>query len=226
MCYVVLYLFQLSGVLDGAFETQVAALKSLSHLLYDEMIKSVLKIIEKLDLSVQKLTPEEEEEEEVRLEKLFYIAELIWMLFPLWYPQPYWHCWFLPLLFSGINHVDHQWHEIYCVTEGRWCQRCPNDVFWPDGGHRTQQAQGLHSLHQPGGAEQVGTPASQRACVTPPLLGEAFDLCRLSAASCFCGNAWTTLSSGSTLWVTSSSCSPRDFPWSAASTRCSPSPWK
>ncbi|KAG5837285.1 hypothetical protein ANANG_G00237680 [Anguilla anguilla] len=50
-----------SGILDGAFETQVAALKSLNHLLYDEMIKSVLKIIEKLDLSVQKLTPEEEE---------------------------------------------------------------------------------------------------------------------------------------------------------------------
>ncbi|XP_061073095.1 DNA-dependent protein kinase catalytic subunit [Conger conger] len=50
-----------SGILDGAFETQVAALKSLNHLLYDEMIKSVLKIIEKLDLSVHKLTPEEEE---------------------------------------------------------------------------------------------------------------------------------------------------------------------
>ncbi|KAJ8280685.1 hypothetical protein GJAV_G00057750 [Gymnothorax javanicus] len=50
-----------SGFLDGAFETQMASLKSLNRLLYDEMIKSVLKIIEKLDLSVQKLTSEDEE---------------------------------------------------------------------------------------------------------------------------------------------------------------------
>ncbi|XP_019130385.2 DNA-dependent protein kinase catalytic subunit isoform X1 [Larimichthys crocea] len=45
-----------SGFLDGAFESQNAALVSLSRLLYDELVKSILRIVEKLDLSVQKVT--------------------------------------------------------------------------------------------------------------------------------------------------------------------------
>ncbi|XP_070783882.1 DNA-dependent protein kinase catalytic subunit [Enoplosus armatus] len=49
-----------SGFLDGAFESQNAALLSLSRLLYDELVKSVLRIVEKLDLSVQKVTTGEE----------------------------------------------------------------------------------------------------------------------------------------------------------------------
>lgn len=49
-----------SGFLDGAFESQNAALVSLSHLLYDELVKSILRIVEKLDLSVQKVTTGEE----------------------------------------------------------------------------------------------------------------------------------------------------------------------
>uniref|UniRef100_A0A8C5FRE6 DNA-dependent protein kinase catalytic subunit n=1 Tax=Gadus morhua TaxID=8049 RepID=A0A8C5FRE6_GADMO len=49
-----------SGFLDGAFECQNSALISLSRLLYDEVIKSILRIVEKLDLSVQKVTTGEE----------------------------------------------------------------------------------------------------------------------------------------------------------------------
>uniref|UniRef100_A0A665X1D8 DNA-dependent protein kinase catalytic subunit n=1 Tax=Echeneis naucrates TaxID=173247 RepID=A0A665X1D8_ECHNA len=49
-----------SGFLDGAFESQNAALVSLSHLLYDELVTSILRILEKLDLSVQKVTTGEE----------------------------------------------------------------------------------------------------------------------------------------------------------------------
>ncbi|XP_041824461.1 DNA-dependent protein kinase catalytic subunit [Melanotaenia boesemani] len=49
-----------SGFLDGAFESQNAALGSLSRLLYDELVKSILRIVEKLDLSVQKITSGEE----------------------------------------------------------------------------------------------------------------------------------------------------------------------
>ncbi|XP_059183485.1 DNA-dependent protein kinase catalytic subunit [Centropristis striata] len=49
-----------SGFLDGAFESQNAALVSLSRLLYDEVVKSILRIVEKLDLSVQKVTTGEE----------------------------------------------------------------------------------------------------------------------------------------------------------------------
>ncbi|XP_061568965.1 DNA-dependent protein kinase catalytic subunit [Cololabis saira] len=48
-----------SGFLDGAFESQNGALGSLSHLLYDELVKSILRIVDKLDLSVQKITGEE-----------------------------------------------------------------------------------------------------------------------------------------------------------------------
>uniref|UniRef100_UPI0037E8F3E7 DNA-dependent protein kinase catalytic subunit n=1 Tax=Semicossyphus pulcher TaxID=241346 RepID=UPI0037E8F3E7 len=49
-----------SGFLDGAFESQNAALVSLSRLLYDELVKSILRIVEKLDLSVQNVTTGEE----------------------------------------------------------------------------------------------------------------------------------------------------------------------
>ncbi|XP_075994169.1 DNA-dependent protein kinase catalytic subunit isoform X2 [Genypterus blacodes] len=49
-----------SGFLDGAFKSQNSALVSLSRLLYDEVVKSILKIVEKLDLSVEKVTPAEE----------------------------------------------------------------------------------------------------------------------------------------------------------------------
>ncbi|XP_073344741.1 DNA-dependent protein kinase catalytic subunit [Pagrus major] len=49
-----------SGFLDGAFESQNAALVPLSRLLYDELVKSILRIVEKLDLSVQKVTTGEE----------------------------------------------------------------------------------------------------------------------------------------------------------------------
>ena len=45
--------------MDAAFENQNTALPSLSRLLYDEVVKSILKIVEKLDLSVQKVTSEE-----------------------------------------------------------------------------------------------------------------------------------------------------------------------
>lgn len=49
-----------SGFLDGAFESHNSALLSLSRLLYDELVKSILRIMEKLDLSVQKVTTGEE----------------------------------------------------------------------------------------------------------------------------------------------------------------------
>lgn len=49
-----------SGFLDGAFQSQNAALGPLSRLLYDELVKSILRIVEKLDLSVQKVTTGEE----------------------------------------------------------------------------------------------------------------------------------------------------------------------
>lgn len=49
-----------TGFLDGAFESQNAALVPLSRLLYDEVVKSILRIVEKLDLSVQKVTTGEE----------------------------------------------------------------------------------------------------------------------------------------------------------------------
>ncbi|KAK0144676.1 DNA-dependent protein kinase catalytic subunit [Merluccius polli] len=54
-----------SGFLDGAFEGQNGAVVSLSRLLYDEVIKSILRIVEKLDLSVQKVTSEEEGQDDV-----------------------------------------------------------------------------------------------------------------------------------------------------------------
>ncbi|XP_062426360.1 DNA-dependent protein kinase catalytic subunit [Rhea pennata] len=49
---------------DENFLDANSALKSLSRLLYDELIKSVLKIIEKLDLTVQKLNVNEQDENE------------------------------------------------------------------------------------------------------------------------------------------------------------------
>lgn len=56
-----------SGFLDGAFESHNSSLLSLSRLLYDELVKSILRIMEKLDLSVQKVATGEE----VRPELLF-----------------------------------------------------------------------------------------------------------------------------------------------------------
>nr|XP_057916892.1 DNA-dependent protein kinase catalytic subunit isoform X2 [Doryrhamphus excisus] len=54
-----------SGFLDNAFESQNADLLSLSHILYDELVKSLLRIMEKLDLTVQKVTPGEEVADDV-----------------------------------------------------------------------------------------------------------------------------------------------------------------
>ncbi|XP_068603907.1 DNA-dependent protein kinase catalytic subunit [Brachionichthys hirsutus] len=49
-----------SRFLEGAFESQNTALLALSHLLYDELVKSILRIVEKLDLSVQNVLTGEE----------------------------------------------------------------------------------------------------------------------------------------------------------------------
>ncbi|XP_051625579.1 DNA-dependent protein kinase catalytic subunit isoform X2 [Manacus candei] len=49
---------------DANFLTENSPLQSLNRLLYDELIKSVLKIIEKLDLTVQKLDVNEQDENE------------------------------------------------------------------------------------------------------------------------------------------------------------------
>ncbi|KAJ3611495.1 hypothetical protein NHX12_021510 [Muraenolepis orangiensis] len=54
-----------SGFLDGAFEGQNGALIPMSRLLYDEVIKSILRIVEKLDLSVQRVATGEEGLEDV-----------------------------------------------------------------------------------------------------------------------------------------------------------------
>lgn len=54
-----------TGYLDGAFESQNLALRSLSRLIYDELVKSILRIVEKLDLSVQKVASGEEGSEDV-----------------------------------------------------------------------------------------------------------------------------------------------------------------
>lgn len=48
-----------SGFLDGAFESLNCALLPLSRLVYDMFVKSILQIVAKLDLSVQKVTGEE-----------------------------------------------------------------------------------------------------------------------------------------------------------------------
>ncbi|KAK1173766.1 DNA-dependent protein kinase catalytic subunit [Acipenser oxyrinchus oxyrinchus] len=50
-----------TGFVDGAFDVRSSSLHSLNRLLYDELIKSILKIIEKLDLSVQKQSADEQE---------------------------------------------------------------------------------------------------------------------------------------------------------------------
>uniref|UniRef100_A0A672TW27 DNA-dependent protein kinase catalytic subunit n=1 Tax=Strigops habroptila TaxID=2489341 RepID=A0A672TW27_STRHB len=49
---------------DESFLTANSSLQSLNRLLYDEFIKSILKIIEKLDLTVQKLDVNEQDENE------------------------------------------------------------------------------------------------------------------------------------------------------------------
>uniref|UniRef100_A0A8C7HZ68 DNA-dependent protein kinase catalytic subunit n=1 Tax=Oncorhynchus kisutch TaxID=8019 RepID=A0A8C7HZ68_ONCKI len=52
-----------TGFLDKGFETQNATLRSLSRLLYDELVKSILRIVEKLDLSVQNVNTEKEDDQ-------------------------------------------------------------------------------------------------------------------------------------------------------------------
>ncbi|XP_061821672.2 DNA-dependent protein kinase catalytic subunit isoform X1 [Nerophis lumbriciformis] len=54
-----------SGFLNGAFESQNAAVVSLSRILYDEFVKVLLRIVDKLDLTVQKVTPGEEAADDV-----------------------------------------------------------------------------------------------------------------------------------------------------------------
>ncbi|XP_029955282.1 DNA-dependent protein kinase catalytic subunit [Salarias fasciatus] len=56
-----------SGFLDGAFESQNAALGSLSRLLYDELVKSILRIVEKLDLSLEKIATGDEAPDDAAL---------------------------------------------------------------------------------------------------------------------------------------------------------------
>uniref|UniRef100_A0A8C3TYH6 DNA-dependent protein kinase catalytic subunit n=1 Tax=Catharus ustulatus TaxID=91951 RepID=A0A8C3TYH6_CATUS len=56
------YLYLFRSLLDANFLTENAQLQSLSHVLYDEFIKSILKIIEKLDLTLQKLDVSEQDE--------------------------------------------------------------------------------------------------------------------------------------------------------------------
>lgn len=48
-----------SGFLDGSFEALNGGLLPLSRLLYDTFVKSILQIVSKLDLSVQKVSGEE-----------------------------------------------------------------------------------------------------------------------------------------------------------------------
>lgn len=48
-----------SGFLDGSFESLNDGLLPLSRLLHDMFVKSVLQIVAKLDLSVQKVRGEE-----------------------------------------------------------------------------------------------------------------------------------------------------------------------
>lgn len=55
-----LCVWQDTGFLDGALESQNSNLTSLNRLLYDEVVKSIMKIIEKLDLSVQRVNTDEE----------------------------------------------------------------------------------------------------------------------------------------------------------------------
>ncbi|KAF3703361.1 DNA-dependent protein kinase catalytic subunit [Channa argus] len=61
LCNVFVDPLQDSGFFDGAFESQNSAVVSLSRLLYDELVKSILRIVEKLDLSVQKVTTGDED---------------------------------------------------------------------------------------------------------------------------------------------------------------------
>ncbi|XP_062919332.1 DNA-dependent protein kinase catalytic subunit isoform X2 [Mobula hypostoma] len=51
---------KVSGLIEETLQISESPLKSLNRLLYDEFIKSVLKIIEKLDLTVDKQNPNEE----------------------------------------------------------------------------------------------------------------------------------------------------------------------
>lgn len=59
--------------MDGAFEGLNAALLPLSRLVYNVFVKSILHIVAKLDLSVQKVTGEE-----VRLTSMIYNRSTAW----------------------------------------------------------------------------------------------------------------------------------------------------
>lgn len=50
------------GFLDGAALTRSYSLKALNMLLYDALVQSVMKIVEKLDLSLQKVNTDDEVE--------------------------------------------------------------------------------------------------------------------------------------------------------------------
>uniref|UniRef100_A0A3B4GTT0 DNA-dependent protein kinase catalytic subunit n=1 Tax=Pundamilia nyererei TaxID=303518 RepID=A0A3B4GTT0_9CICH len=93
-----------SGFLDGAFESQNAALGSLSRLLYDELVKSILRIVEKLDLSVQKVTTGEEVGSNVKdftafINLVDFCSELL-----LNKHMEYFHSWMYPLSHELILH--------------------------------------------------------------------------------------------------------------------------
>ncbi|KAI4886986.1 hypothetical protein NFI96_023481, partial [Prochilodus magdalenae] len=49
-----------TGFLEGSMVTQSYSLKALNKLLYDALVQSIMKIVEKLDLSVQKVNAEDE----------------------------------------------------------------------------------------------------------------------------------------------------------------------
>ncbi|MEQ2212313.1 hypothetical protein XENOCAPTIV_029171 [Xenoophorus captivus] len=95
-----------SGFLDAAFESQNAALGSLSRLLYEELVKSILRIVEKLDLSVQKITTGEEP---LNTQSLWICSEefcflLLHSELLLNKHVEYFHCWMFPLSHELILH--------------------------------------------------------------------------------------------------------------------------
>ncbi|XP_036452457.1 DNA-dependent protein kinase catalytic subunit isoform X2 [Colossoma macropomum] len=54
-----------TGFLDGSAVTKNYSLKALNRLLYDALVQSIMKIVEKLDLSVQKVNAEDEGQSDV-----------------------------------------------------------------------------------------------------------------------------------------------------------------
>uniref|UniRef100_A0A3Q2PZS8 DNA-dependent protein kinase catalytic subunit n=1 Tax=Fundulus heteroclitus TaxID=8078 RepID=A0A3Q2PZS8_FUNHE len=101
-----------SGFLDGAFESQNAALGSLSRLLYEELVKSILRIVEKLDLSVQKIATGEEPSSDPTAHLLpnkikdftAFINLVDFCELLLNKHTEYFHCWMYPLSHELILH--------------------------------------------------------------------------------------------------------------------------